>query len=160
MSVFDTKLYMQHLLSLLWFLLTILSVLSLTAFPLISVGSQISAALSFYKHLASKWIFFTRVSRCPMWCKSGRTYVRHKISKIDRPNRKLFFQKNRLLFKMMSKNQVNRRNIFTKKHALFLKSINNILKRNQSNYQHYINIRRVTRNFSGQGRFLKIRAFR
>ena len=32
---------------------------------------------------------------------------------------------------MLSKNQVNRRNIFTEKNALFLKSINNILKRDQ-----------------------------
>ena len=63
--------------------------------------------------------------RCSMWCKSGRTYVRHKIFRIDRPNSKLFFQKNRLLSNMMSKNQVNRRNIFTEKNALFLKSINN-----------------------------------
>ena len=45
---------------------------------------------------------------------------------MDRPNPKLFFQKNRLLNKMISKNQ-NRRNTFTGKNALFLKSINNIL---------------------------------
>ena len=59
---------------------------------------------------------------------------------------------------MILKNQVNRRNIFTEKHALFLKTINNILKRDQSNYQHNINISRVTRNFSGHERFLKTRA--
>ena len=44
MSVFRTKLYMQHLRSLFWFLLTILSILSLTAFSVIIVGSQKSAA--------------------------------------------------------------------------------------------------------------------
>ena len=27
---------------------------------------------------ALKQIFFTLLSRCPMWCKSGRTYVRHR----------------------------------------------------------------------------------
>ena len=62
-----------------------------------------------------------------MRCKSGRTYVRHKIFKMDRPNLKLLFQKNRLLNKMILKNQVNRGNIFTRKNALFLKSITNIL---------------------------------
>ena len=40
---------------------------------------------------------------------------------------KLFFQKNRFLNKMISKNQVNKRNVFTGKNTLFLKSINNIL---------------------------------
>ena len=48
---------------------------------------------------------------------------------------------------MIAKNQINRRNIFTEKYALFLKSINNILKRDQSNYQHNINIRLVTEIF-------------
>ena len=43
-SVFRTRLYMQHLSSLFWFLLTILSIIGLTAFPLISAGSQISTA--------------------------------------------------------------------------------------------------------------------
>ena len=46
---------------------------------------------------------------------------------MDRPNPKLFFQKNRLLSNMISKDQVNRRDIFTEKNALFLKSINKIL---------------------------------
>ena len=46
---------------------------------------------------------------------------------MDRPNRKLFFQKTRLVKKMMPKNQVDRRNNFTEKNALFLKSIKNIL---------------------------------
>ena len=41
-----------------------------------------------------------------------------QIFKIDCPNRTLFFQKNRLLNKMISKNQVNRRNNFIEKHAL------------------------------------------
>ena len=46
---------------------------------------------------------------------------------MDRPNPKLFFQKNRLINKMIPKNQVNRRNIFTGKNSLFLKNIKNIL---------------------------------
>ena len=46
MSVFRTKLYMQHLRSLFWFLLTILSIFSFTVLPLISTGSQISAVAS------------------------------------------------------------------------------------------------------------------
>ena len=58
-----------------------------------------------------------------MQSKSGRTYARNKIFKMDRPNLKSFFQKNRLLNKMFSKNQVNRRNIFPGKNALFLKSL-------------------------------------
>ena len=37
---------------------------------------------------------------------------------------------------MTSKNQVNRRNICTGKNALFLKSINKILYRDQWNYLH------------------------
>ena len=53
MSIFRTKLYMQHLRSLVWFLLTMLSILSLTTFPLISVGYQVSAAPS-----SSKSSFF------------------------------------------------------------------------------------------------------
>ena len=60
--------------------------------------------------------------------KSGGTYVRLKISKMGSPNLELFLQKNRLLNKMISKNQVNRRKFsLEKKNALFLKSINNIL---------------------------------
>ena len=51
---FRTKLYMQHLRSLLCFLVTILNTLSLTTFPLISVGSQISVAPPSYKRLTSK----------------------------------------------------------------------------------------------------------
>ena len=54
MTVFRTKLYMQHIRSLFWFLLTILSILSLTAFSLISVGSQISVAPLSHKRLTSK----------------------------------------------------------------------------------------------------------
>ena len=45
MSAFRTKRCMQHIPSLFWFLLTILSIRSLTAFPLISIGSQISVTL-------------------------------------------------------------------------------------------------------------------
>ena len=46
---------------------------------------------------------------------------------MDRPNPKLFFQENRLVNKMIQKNQVNRKNIFTRKNPLFVKSIKNIL---------------------------------
>ena len=51
-------------------------------------------------------------------CKSGRTYVRQKTFKMDSLNLELFFQKNRLLNKMISKNQVNRRNILTEKNVI------------------------------------------
>ena len=54
---------------------------------------------------------------------------------MDSPTLKLFFQKNCLLSKIISKNQVNRRNIFTGKNPLFIKSINNILWKDQWNYQ-------------------------
>ena len=60
MSDFMPKLYMQHLRSLFWFLLTILSILSLTAFPLISVKSQISTAPTSYKHLTYKCSFYQK----------------------------------------------------------------------------------------------------
>ena len=60
MSVFRTKLYMQHLHSLLWFLLTILRILSLTVFALISVGCHISAAPPTYKSLTSKCSFYEK----------------------------------------------------------------------------------------------------
>ena len=49
---------------------------------------------------------------------------------MDLPNPR-FFQQNCLLNKMISKIQVNRRNVFPGKNALFLKSINNILLRDQ-----------------------------
>ena len=39
-------------------------------------------------------MILTHLSRCLMWCKSGQTYVWHKIFKMDHPNPKLFFQKN------------------------------------------------------------------
>ena len=58
MSVFKEKLYMQHLCTLFSFLLTVLSILSLTAFPHISIGSQINAASSSYKRLTSKRSFY------------------------------------------------------------------------------------------------------
>ena len=54
MSAFRTKFYMQHL------LLTILSTLSLTAFPLTRVDSQISAAQPSYKCLTSKCSFYQK----------------------------------------------------------------------------------------------------
>ena len=60
MSVFRTKRYMQRSRSLFWFLLTILSILSLTAFPLISVGSQISAAPPSYTRLTFKRSFYQK----------------------------------------------------------------------------------------------------
>ena len=60
MLVCRTKLYMQNFRSLFWFLLTILSILSLTAFTLISVGTQISTALPFYKRLTSKCSFYQK----------------------------------------------------------------------------------------------------
>ena len=66
-----------------------------------------------------------------MRCKSVRTYVRPKIFKIDYLNRKLFTQKSRFLNKIISKNQGNRVNISTEKNALFFKSIDNVLKRDQ-----------------------------
>ena len=53
--------------------------------------------------------------------KSGQTYVQEKNFKIDNLNLKLFFQKNHLLNKIISKNHVNRRNIFTGKIHCFLK---------------------------------------
>ena len=58
MSVFRTKLYMQHLCSFFWFLLTALSILRLTAVPLMSVGSQISVPPPSYKRLISKCSFY------------------------------------------------------------------------------------------------------
>ena len=60
MSAFWTKLYMKHLRSLFWFLQTILSTLSLTAFPLISVDSQISAAPPCYQRLTTKCRFYQK----------------------------------------------------------------------------------------------------
>ena len=52
-----TKLYMQHLRSLFWFLLNIRSILSLNAFPFIIVVSQISTAPPSYERLTSKCSF-------------------------------------------------------------------------------------------------------
>ena len=60
---------------------------------------------------------FTRLSRCPMRCKSDRTNVHHKMFKMDHANPKSFFQKNRLFNKLISKSKVNRRNIFSGKNA-------------------------------------------
>ena len=51
---------MQNLHSLSWFLLTILSIISLTAFPFISIGSQLSAAPPAYKRLTSKRSFYQK----------------------------------------------------------------------------------------------------
>ena len=51
---------MQHLRSLFWFLLTILSILSVSGFLLISVGSQISAAPPSYKRVTSKCSFYQK----------------------------------------------------------------------------------------------------
>ena len=63
-----------------------------------------------------------------MKCKSGWTYVRQKIFKMDSLNLKLIFQKNRLLNKLIPKNQVNRRNIFTGKMHCFLKVLTTFYK--------------------------------
>ena len=60
MSVFTTKVYLQHLRTLSRFLLTILSILSLTAVPLISARHQISAAPPSYKRLTSKCSFYLK----------------------------------------------------------------------------------------------------
>ena len=57
---------------------------------------------------------------------------------MDHPNQKSYFQKNRLFHKLISKNDVNIGNIFSGKNALFLKSINNMLIRDQLNYQHIV----------------------
>ena len=51
-----------------------------------------------------------------------------KFFKMDILNLKLFFQKNRLLNKIMPKNQVNRRNIFTGKMYCFLKVLTTFYK--------------------------------
>ena len=56
-----------------------------------------------------------------MRCKSGRTYVRHKSLK------RTLFLKNRLLNKMISKNQETEAIFSLEKNALFLKGIGNIL---------------------------------
>ena len=57
---------------------------------------------------------------------------------MDHPNQKSYFQKNRLFHKLISKNNVNIGNIFSGKNALFPKSINKILIRNQLNYQQIV----------------------
>ena len=57
---------------------------------------------------------------------------------MDHPNQKSYFQKNRLFHKFISKNNVNIGNIFSGKNALFLKSINKILIRDQLNYQQIV----------------------
>ena len=56
-----------------------------------------------------------------MQCKSGQANVRHKFFKWIFQTEKYFFLKNRLLNKMISKHQVNRRSIFTGKMHFFLK---------------------------------------
>ena len=75
---------------------------------------------------ALKEIFFTLLSRCPMRCKSGRLHVRHKIKLII-----ILIQFPEMHGAGRVKNQVNRRNIFNGKNALFLESIITILKRYQ-----------------------------
>ena len=68
-----------------------------------------------------------------MRCKSGWAYVRHKIFKIDRPkpkSEKSFAQQ------MISKIQVNRRNIFTGKNTRFLKVSTTSYKEISENYQY------------------------
>ena len=61
--------------------------------------------------------------------KSGGTYVWLKIFKMGSPNLELFLQKNRLLNKMISKNQVNRRKFsLEKKMHCFLKVLTTFYK--------------------------------
>ena len=56
-----------------------------------------------------------------MRCKSGGTYAPHKIFKIDLPKLKPDKSEKSFVQPVISKNQVNRRNIFTGKNARFLK---------------------------------------
>ena len=70
------------------------------------------------------------MSRCPdVQCHVNLVGHMPNTSFCSRPSKlkTIFFLKNRLLNKMISKNQVNRKIIFIGKNALFLKSINNIL---------------------------------
>ena len=56
-------------------------------------------------------------------------YVRHKTFRMDLPNPKLFFQKNRLFNKIISKNQVNRGIFHWEKMFCFLKVSTRFYKR-------------------------------
>ena len=70
-----------------------------------------------------------------MRCKSGRTYVRQKFLKINLPKpnlEKSFAQQ------MISKNQVNRRNIFTGKNARFLNVLQTFYKEISGKYQYIL----------------------
>ena len=81
-------------------------------------------------------MFFTALSRCPMRCKSGRTYVRHKIFKMDRPKPKS--EKSETLFarQIISKNQVNRINICTGMNERFSKVLTTFCKEVRENSQY------------------------
>ena len=70
-----------------------------------------------------------------MRCKPGRTYVRQKFLKINLPKpnlEKSFAQQ------MISKNQVNRRNIFTGKNARFLNVLQTFYKEISGKYQYIL----------------------
>ena len=86
--------------------------------------------LFFVSIQALKQIFCTHLSRCPMQCKSGRTYSDKKFLKWTIEIQNHFFQENCLLNKI--KNQLNRRNILTGKNALkvlttFCKGVSEII---------------------------------
>ena len=69
-----------------------------------------------------------------MRCKSGRTFVRHKIFKMDLPKPKSEKSEKSFAQQMISKKQVNRRNNFTGKNAHLLKVIT-FYKEISKNYQ-------------------------
>ena len=71
-----------------------------------------------------------------MRCKSGWAYVRHKIFKIDRPKLKSEKSEKSFAQQMISKIQVNRRNIFTGKNTRFLKVSTTSYKEISENYQY------------------------
>ena len=71
-----------------------------------------------------------------MRCKSGWAYVRHKIFKIDRPKPKSERSEKSFAQQMISKIQVNRRNIFTGKNTRFLKVSTTSYKEISENYQY------------------------
>ena len=71
-----------------------------------------------------------------MRCKSGWAYVRHKIFKTDRPKPKSEKSEKSFAQQMISKIQVNRRNIFTGKNTRFLKVSTTSYKEISENYQY------------------------
>ena len=74
MLVFRTKLYIQHLHGLFWFLLTIMSILSFTVFPLINAGSKISAPSTIYltvTKIKCIWSKYTNIEAMQITSHSG-----------------------------------------------------------------------------------------